>query len=322
MTVLLDDDDHKHPTFLNITEALKALSEESQPGDAVFVQFSGHGGRILDDRRNSDDQSYDEVIVPSDYSVSGLIRDTLIFKTLLAPMRYGVTVTIMIDCCDNGMVMDLPYSWTARNERQETLAKVSARRIESTRNTICAISTRSNEYPFSPQLTMNEEFSFVRFLKVVRTLYETSTFTQLGKTVGSALTPAPPPKRSRAKKVNAEEGITVKIASPISTSIFDVIDKACHITPSRDSPSSKQNGTISKRQTVPSQSLMDQVMSCTLVAHPDDEDWDDDDTFNTRTYDEQSFDTVGMSYETAASVTEDDEASRLESRKQSRRGRV
>jgi hypothetical protein len=136
MTVLLDDDDHKHPTFFNITEAFKALSEESQPGDAVFVQFSGHGGRILDDRRNSEEQSYDEVIVPSDYSVSGLIRDTLIFKTLLAPMRYGVTVTIMIDCCDNGMVMDLPYSWTARNERKETLAKVSARRIDSTHDTL------------------------------------------------------------------------------------------------------------------------------------------------------------------------------------------
>jgi hypothetical protein len=164
---------------------------------------------------------------------------------------------------------------------------------------------------------MNEEFSFVRFLKVVRTLYETSTFTQLGKTVGSALTPAPIPKRPRAKKVNAEEDTTIKIASPNSISIFDVIDKACHITQSRSSPSSKQNGTISKRQNVPSQSLMDQVMSCTLAAHPDDEDWDDDDTFNTRTYDEQSFDTEGMSYESAASATEDDE-----SRKQSRRWRA
>jgi hypothetical protein len=318
MTVLLDDDDHKHPTFLNITEAFKALSEESQPGDAVFVQFSGHGGRILDDRRNSEEQSYDEVIVPSDYSVSGMIRDTLIFKTLLAPMRYGVTVTIMIDCCDNGMVMDLPYSWTARNERKETLAKVSARRIESTRNTI-SVPARLDltTARFPPQLSMNEEFSFVRFLKVVRTLYESSTFTQLGKTVGSALTPAQPPKRLRAKKVNAEEDIAVKTTSPNSVSIFDVIDKACHITQSRSSLSN-QNGTASKRHNIPSQSLMDQVMSCTLVAQPDDEDWDDDDTFNTRTYDELSFDTQGISYESTASAAEDDD----ESRKQSRRMRV
>ena len=43
MTILLDDNNHKHPTHTNITEAFKALSEQSQPGDAVFVQFSGHG---------------------------------------------------------------------------------------------------------------------------------------------------------------------------------------------------------------------------------------------------------------------------------------
>ncbi|KAI2508263.1 Caspase domain [Fragilaria crotonensis] len=153
MTVLLDDDSHKHPTHLNITEGFKALSELSQPGDAVFVHFSGHGGRVLDD------ESYDEVIVPSDFQTSGIIRDTLIFKTLLAPMRYGVTVTILIDCCDTGMVFDLPYSWTTKTDRIETEAK----------------------------LTLNDDFSFVRFLKVVKTLYDASTFTQLGRTVGSAL---------------------------------------------------------------------------------------------------------------------------------------
>jgi hypothetical protein len=125
MTVLIDDDYHKHPTHLNMTEAFKALSEESQPGDAVFVQFSGHGGRVLDSPVDAEAESYDEVIVPSDYNTSGLIRDSLIFKTLLAPMRYGVTVTILIDCCDTGAMLDLPYSWSTRNDRPETLAKVS-----------------------------------------------------------------------------------------------------------------------------------------------------------------------------------------------------
>mmetsp|Transcript_26800 Transcript_26800/g.37790 ORF Transcript_26800/g.37790 Transcript_26800/m.37790 type:complete len:589 (-) Transcript_26800:208-1974(-) len=160
MTVLLDDDDHKHPTHMNITEALKSLSEQSQPGDAVFVQFSGHGGRILDSCDESEAESYDEVIVPSDFKTCGMIRDTLIFKTLLAPMRSGVTVTILIDCCDTGMMMDLPYSWTTKTDRVDALAKMS----------------------------LNDDFSFVRFLKVVKTLYESSIFTQLGNTVGSALT--------------------------------------------------------------------------------------------------------------------------------------
>lgn len=122
MTVLLDDDEHKHPTFLNIVEAFKVLSEESHPGDAVFVQFSGHGGRVLDAPISD---SYDETIVPCDYKASGLIRDTLIFKTLLAPMRYGVTVTVVIDCCDTGMILDLPYAWSTKSEKHNP--KVSDR---------------------------------------------------------------------------------------------------------------------------------------------------------------------------------------------------
>ena len=36
-------------------------------------------------------------------------------------------------------------------------------------------------------MSQNDHFSFIRCLKVVKTLYESSTFTQLGMTVGSAL---------------------------------------------------------------------------------------------------------------------------------------
>lgn len=124
MNVLLDDAEHKHPTFHNITEALKTLSEQCHPGDAVFVQFSGHGGRILDSNSDEEAESYDEVIAPVDYQTSGLIRDTLLFKTLLAPMRYGVTLTVIIDTCDTGMLMELPYSWTTKKDRREGIAKV------------------------------------------------------------------------------------------------------------------------------------------------------------------------------------------------------
>jgi len=129
MTVLLDDDEHKKPTFLNITDAFKALSEQSQPGDAVFIQFSGHGGRVLDSQLESEAESYDEVLVPCDYETSGLVRDTLMFKTLLAPMRYGVTVTIVIDSCDTGMTLDLPYAWTTRGDRPGSTVKVSSKII-------------------------------------------------------------------------------------------------------------------------------------------------------------------------------------------------
>ena len=159
MTILLDDKEHKSPTFTNIVEAFKSLSEQSQPGDSVFIQFAGHGGRILDSPINNNVESYDEIIAPSDYNKSGIIRDTLIYKTLLAPMRYGVHVTVIIDCCDTGMMLDLPYSWSTRADRPDSVAK----------------------------MTQCNDFSFVRFLKVVKTLYESSTFTQLGRHVGTLL---------------------------------------------------------------------------------------------------------------------------------------
>lgn len=124
MIILLDDENYAPPTFSNIVDAFKILSEESQPGDAVFVQFSGHGGRVLDAAIDSEAESYDEIIVPSDYEQTGLIRDTLIFKTLLAPMRYGVTLTILIDCCDTGMLVELPYAWNAKSDKRSNAAKV------------------------------------------------------------------------------------------------------------------------------------------------------------------------------------------------------
>merc|ERR1711865_933469 len=116
---------------------------------------------------------------PTDCEMSGIIRDTLIFKTLLAPMRYGVHVTIIIDCCDTGMVLDLPYSWSTRADRIDAVAK----------------------------MTQSDDFSIVRFLKVIKTLYESCTFTQLGKTVGTALG-MQPILDSSDEEEDEEEGIT------------------------------------------------------------------------------------------------------------------
>lgn len=160
MTVLLDDGDHKEPTHANITEAFKALSEKSKPGDAVFIHFSGHGSRVLAQPQDAE-AGYDEVISPTDYHKKGLIRDTLIFKTLLAPMKYGVTVTMLIDTCDTGMMLELPYVWSTGSDR-------------------------ASSSPI-PSMVHNDNFSYVRFLKVVKTLYESSAFTQLGRAVGTVL---------------------------------------------------------------------------------------------------------------------------------------
>jgi len=267
MTVLLDDKEHPHPTFKNITEAFKALSEQSQPGDAVFVQFSGHGSRVLD--TDIEEATYDEVIVPSDYQQAGLIRDTLIFKTLLAPMRYGVTVTIVMDCCDNGILLELPYGWSTKSDRQQhQLAKLS----------------------------VNDEFSFVRFLKVVKTLYDSSTFTQLGKTVGLALNEEDdtdlPEDDTRSANDQASE---MEIAQ--DKSLYDMFTEACKLSQK-------------KRRGGKDLSVMDKVInSCAILAVGPDENYEgeltDEDTLRT--------DTGGFSYDdgsTAVSYTDDESVER------------
>ena len=126
MTILVDDKKHKAPTHKNITEAFKRLAADSQPGDAVFVLFSGHGCRIMDSPIDVTAESYDEALLPSDYEESGIIRDTLVFKTLFAPMKKGVTVTCIIDCAHTGVMIDLPYVWSSKDSKKdEQQAKVS-----------------------------------------------------------------------------------------------------------------------------------------------------------------------------------------------------
>jgi hypothetical protein len=259
MTILLDDDEHQPPTFVNITEAFKSLSEQSQPGDAVFVQFTGHGGRILDSPLDPEIESYDEMIAPSDYAISGLIRDTLIFKTLLAPMRYGVTVTILIDCCDTGMMLDLPYTWSTRADKPDAVAK----------------------------MTQSDDFSFVRFLKVVKTLYESSTFTQLGRTVGSALGQQPVVHESfddDGVTAHSRKGINQSPTEEIAASEGPSLFSGLCVTP-------KNRAVKNPDQERDALSLLEKVFGCNfLVPEGEDElEMSDEETFGNNTFDDNTF---------------------------------
>jgi len=199
-----------------------------------------------------------------------LIRDTLIFKTLLAPMRYGVTLTILIDSCDTGMILDLPYSWTTKTDRPGSLAKLS----------------------------MNEDFSFVRFLKVVKTLYEASTFTQLGRTVGSALrNPAGDVEEhtdyeeetfdATSRGTTPQDTETKRVSK--KTSLLDALTSCT--SPDNANDGIKDSGrskgrrhndmsTVDTRETRPApQNFLEQVMNCTL-GHADEE--SDEDTYAPR----------------------------------------
>ena len=92
ITLLLDDGKHTNPTRDNIMAAYKKLVSESQPGDAVFCHYSGHGGKLRDDDGDEKD-GYDETLIPVDYTSAGQIRDDDIFSNLVGAMSKGVVMT-------------------------------------------------------------------------------------------------------------------------------------------------------------------------------------------------------------------------------------
>ena len=112
MLLLIDDGKHAEPTKRNIQDGFVRLTQYSQPGDVVFVSFSGHGGQTVDLDGDEDD-GMDETIIPLDFRKHGQIVDDEILDTFVKPMKKGVTVTVLMDCCHSGTVMDLPYVFSS-----------------------------------------------------------------------------------------------------------------------------------------------------------------------------------------------------------------
>jgi len=106
--ILRDDDPNNMPTFSNIVNAIQWLVDGAQKGDSLFFQFSGHGGQV-DDQDGDEEDSKDETIIPCDFRSAGQITDDLLFKSLVSPLKAGVFLTIIMDCCHSGTGMDLPY---------------------------------------------------------------------------------------------------------------------------------------------------------------------------------------------------------------------
>jgi len=118
ITILMDDGEHDDPTRENILSAFQNLVNQSESGDACFVHYSGHGGKVRDDNGDEED-GYDETLIPLDYQSAGQIRDDDVFKTLVGAMPAGVTLTCLMDCCHSGSILDLPYKFVADGESEE-----------------------------------------------------------------------------------------------------------------------------------------------------------------------------------------------------------
>jgi hypothetical protein len=122
MRMLMDDGKNTPPTRANIIAGMRWLVEGVQPGDSLFLHYSGHGSREKD--LNGDEVSgYDSVMCPSDMKTAGTILDDDIFTLVAAPIPRGAELFALMDCCHSGTIMDLPYNITCDKVME---AKVAA----------------------------------------------------------------------------------------------------------------------------------------------------------------------------------------------------
>lgn len=116
MLILMDDGRHHTPTRRNILDAFDRVVEYSEPGDVVFIHYSGHGGRVRDESGDEAD-GYDETLIPVDFKKSGHILDDDLYQRLVKKMSKGVTVSVLMDCCHSGTALDLPYEINATQSK-------------------------------------------------------------------------------------------------------------------------------------------------------------------------------------------------------------
>ena len=95
----------KLPTYENIVNAFKEVTETAQPGDLVYFHYSGHGCKaatIYPDIKG--EGQADEGIVPMDIDAEGgrYLRDVEIATLLKRMTDKGLVVTVIFDSCHSG----------------------------------------------------------------------------------------------------------------------------------------------------------------------------------------------------------------------------
>jgi Caspase domain len=92
------------PTYQNIVNAFKGITEGANTGDLVYIHYSGHGGRVKSIYSElKGDGQFDECLVPMDVGEDGYYLRDVEMNTLLKRMTdKGLIVTVIFDSCHSG----------------------------------------------------------------------------------------------------------------------------------------------------------------------------------------------------------------------------
>jgi hypothetical protein len=101
-----------------IVSMLQNLARESTKRRLkhVFISYSGHGVSVPD--RNGDElDGKDECICPSDYQTAGIISDDIL-KSIFSKFYKSTKITVLMDCCHSGSILDLPYTFISSTNQK------------------------------------------------------------------------------------------------------------------------------------------------------------------------------------------------------------
>ncbi|MEG4805387.1 caspase family protein [Microcoleus sp. ARI1-B5] len=93
------------PTYENIVNAFKEITEKAQPQEIVYIHYSGHGGRATTIYKElKEDGQHDEGIVPMDIGEQDgrYLRDIELATLLKRMTDKGLIVTVVLDSCHSG----------------------------------------------------------------------------------------------------------------------------------------------------------------------------------------------------------------------------
>jgi len=127
--MLADDNINTKPTKQNISNTFTTLINKAvnEGFNELWFSYSGHGSYQSDTNGDENDR-YDEVICPADFSTAGMIVDDYIYDNLVCKLPQNVTLFSIMDCCHSGTIFDLPClyttTYTTNNTKNKHVAKV------------------------------------------------------------------------------------------------------------------------------------------------------------------------------------------------------
>jgi hypothetical protein len=117
------------PTYANIVDVFKQITEQAQPKDLVYIHYSGHGGRAatLFEELKGTGQN-DEGIVPMDIGEQNgqYLRDVELATLLKRMTDKGLVVTVILDSCHSGGATRGDCEIRGSNEIDSTLRSPSS----------------------------------------------------------------------------------------------------------------------------------------------------------------------------------------------------